>query len=62
MNLNWNRQLACKIGQGLLFFPAGMIADADFGNAVALNQVRDYELRRAFKNEKILSQILQILL
>ena len=39
MDLNGDIQFSRKISDGLLLFPARMVTDADFGDAVALDEV-----------------------
>ena len=61
MDLNGDIQFSRKVSDRLLLFPARMIADTDFGDAVALDKVRYNQLGRPFQNQKILTERLKFL-
>ena len=61
MDLNGDIQFSRKIGDRLLLSPARMVADADFGDAVALDEVRYDQFWRPFQDQKILTKRLKFL-
>ena len=61
MDLNGDIQFSRKIGDRLLLFPARMVTDADFGDAVALDEVRYDQFGRSLQNQKILTERLKFL-
>ena len=61
MDLNGDIQLSRQISDGLLFFPARMVTDADFGDAVTFDEVRYDQFGRSLQNQKILTERLKFL-
>ena len=56
MNLNRDILLIYKMSDGLLLFPAGMITDANFGDAITLDEVRYDQFGRPFQYKKVLPE------